>query len=246
MVFSDSGIVLDGRPYGETAVIVTVFTRSHGVRSGMVYGGQGRKRASVIQPGNEVDLEWKGRNEDSLGYFSLELRCAYAAGAMADRTALAALSAVCALALACFPECVPCRRSCQSMSILLGYLDNIRVWPALVAKWETGLLSELGFALTLDRCAATGSTHDLRYVSPRSARAVSAEAGEPYRDRLLPLPPFLCARTEQVPAEVSVMDAADALKMTGYFIEKGPLYGTNRAMPEARRKIPDLLLSLAD
>ncbi len=48
-----------------------------------------------------------------------------------------------------------------------------------------GLLEELGFGLDLSKCAVTGVTDDLMYVSPRTGRAVSAEAGEPYKDRLL-------------------------------------------------------------
>ena len=62
---------------------------------------------------------------------------------------------------------------------------------ALVARFELQLLAELGFGLDLDQCAATGATADLVYVSPKSGRAVSRVAGEPWRDRMLRLPAFL-------------------------------------------------------
>ena len=68
------------------------------------------------------------------------------------------------------------------------------MWPALVVRWELALLEELGFGIDLSACAATGKTTDLVYVSPNSGRAVSAEAGEPYKDRLLALPAFLRGR----------------------------------------------------
>ncbi len=52
-------------------------------------------------------------------------------------------------------------------------------------------MQELGFGLDLSECAATGADADLVYVSPRSGRAVSREAGQPYGGKLLKLPAFL-------------------------------------------------------
>lgn len=237
MSFTDHGIILDARAHGETAAVVHVFTASHGRRAGLVYGGQSRRMRPVLQPGNEVALEWKGRGEDSLGHFSLELTRARAAEAMADRLALAGLSSACAVALACLPEREAHLPSYQAMAILLDNLDELDVWPALMARWELGLLAELGFGLTLDRCAATGAQENLIYVSPRSACAVSAEAGEPYKDKLLPLPGFLRGAAN----EASLVEACDALKTTGYFIETRILHLSDRQLPEARLRVADLL-----
>lgn len=237
MSFTDHGIILDARAHGETAAVVHVFTASHGRRAGLVYGGQGRRMRPVLQPGNEVALEWKGRGEDSLGHFSLELTRARAAEAMADRLALAGLSSACAVALACLPEREVHLPSYEAMAVLLDNLDEIDVWPALMARWELGLLAELGFGLTLDRCAATGVNDSLVYVSPRSACAVSEEAGEQYKDKLLPLPAFLRGAAN----EASLTEACDALKTTGYFIETRILHLSDRQLPEARLRVADLL-----
>ncbi len=236
MSFTDHGVVLDARAHGETAAVAHVFTARNGRRAGLVYGGQGRRMRPVLQPGNEVSLEWKGRGEDSLGHFSLELIRARAAEAMADRLSLAGLSAACAVALACLPERETHFPSYQAMTVLLDALDDIDIWPALMARWELGLLAELGFGLTLDRCAATGGRDNLIYVSPRSACAVSAEAGAPYRDKLLPLPAFLRGA-----AGASLEEAGDALKTTGHFIETRILHPADRQLPEARLRVAALL-----
>ena len=241
MTFTDHGIVLDARAHGETAAVAHVFTARHGRRAGLVYGGQGRRMRPVLQPGNEVDLEWKGRGEDSLGHFSLELTRARAAEAMADRLSLAGLAAACAVALACLPEREAHWPSYAAMAVLLDNLDNEDVWPALMARWELGLLAELGFGLTLDRCAATGARENLVYVSPRSACAVSAEAGAPYRDKMLPLPAFLRGDS----GEVSLEEALDGLKTTGYFIETRILHLADKPLPEARLRVADLLAASA-
>ena len=66
--------------------------------------------------------------------------------------------------------------------------------PRLFVAFELALLAELGFGLDLGACAVTGTTEGLVWVSPKTGRAVSREAGAPYADKLLPLPAFLGAR----------------------------------------------------
>ncbi|MEZ5891727.1 MAG: DNA repair protein RecO C-terminal domain-containing protein [Parvularculaceae bacterium] len=100
-----------------------------------------------------------------------------------------------------------------------------------------GLLADLGFGLTLDKCASTGSRENLIYVSPRSACAVSAEAGEPYKSKMLPLPAFLRGAS----TTASLAEAIDALTTTGFFLESRILHLTNKTLPEARLRVVDLL-----
>ncbi len=237
MNFTDIGIVLDARAHGETHAVVDVFTERHGRWAGLVYGGQGKRMRPLLQAGNEVTLEWKGRGEESLGHFTLEMSHARAGEAMGERLSLAALSAACAVALATLPEREAHSRAYTAMAVLLANLDDMDVWPALMARWELGLLAELGFGLTLDRCASTGARENLVYVSPRSACAVSGEAGEPYKDKLLPLPAFLRGAS----SEASLTEAVDALHTTGFFIETRILHLSDRQLPEARLRIVELL-----
>ncbi len=156
---------------------------------------------------------------------------------MGDRLSRAGLSAACAVALETLPEREAHKRAYQAMAVLLATLDDIDVWPALMARWELGLLAELGFGLTLDRCAATGARENLIYVSPRSACAVSADAGEPYKDKLLPLPAFMRGAS----AEATLEQAIDALATTGHFIETRILHLTDKQLPEARLRVVELL-----
>ncbi|MEL6212933.1 MAG: DNA repair protein RecO [Pseudomonadota bacterium] len=242
MEFTDDGVILHVRPHGETHAVATVFTEHQGRWAGLVYGGQGRRKGSVLQPGNTVRAVWKGRNEDSLGAFSLELTDARAGFAMQDRLALAALTAICALALDTLPEREPLPGCYRALDVVLAAIDDPDLWPALMARFELGLLAALGFGLTLDRCAATGAREDLIYMSPRSAAAVSASAGEPYKDKLLPLPAFL----RGVSSEADFNAAADALTTTGYFIESRILHAVGKELPEARRNIERLLRARAD
>ena len=237
MEFVDDGIILAARAHGESAAVVDILTPHHGRWAGLVYGRQGRTKTPLLQPGNGVKATWKGRLDDSLGFFTLELTQARAAALMQDRLSLAALTAACAVASATLPERQAHGRVYHTLRILFDHLDNIDIWPALMARWELGLLSELGFGLTLDRCAATGARENLIYVSPKSASAVCAEAGEPYKDRMLPCPSFL----REASADASRADAVAGLRTTGHFIETRILHAANQELPDARRRLFELL-----
>lgn len=241
MEFTDDGIVLSARPHGETAAIADLLTPHHGRWAGLVYGGQGRSKTPILQPGNGVKVTWKGRLDESLGFFTLELTQARAGALMQDRLSLAALASACAIAIATLPERQAHGRVYHTMRILFDHLGDLEIWPALMARWELGLLGELGFGLTLDRCAATGALDNLIFVSPKSASAVCAEAGAPYRDRMLPLPDFL----RDASAAASLKDALDGLKTTGHFLESRILHAANQQLPEARLRVIDLLQALA-
>ena len=115
------------------------------------------------------------------------------------------------------------------MTALLDALEESEAWPAAYVRWEVGLLRELGFGLDLTACAATGVTEGLVWVSPRTGRAVSAEAGEPYRDRLLPLPGFLVGEGPATPDDVVA-----GLRLTGHFLGE---HGA--ALPAARDRLVD-------
>src|SRR5690606_35303498 len=111
------------------------------------------------------------------------------------------------------------------------------------ARWELALLDELGFGLDLTQCAATGVNDDLIYVSPKTGRAVSASAGEPYRDRLLTLPPFLLPGRK---AAIVPGDVRNAFALTEHFLETRVFQPRGEHMPEARTRLLAQLRRLED
>jgi DNA repair protein RecO (recombination protein O) len=241
MQWQDEGIVLSVRPHGETAAIVDVMTRDHGRHAGLVFGGRSRKLRPVLQTGNHVDAVWTGRLSENLGTLTLELRRGFAAEAMADPLALAGLMAIADLGRL-LADRDPHPNLFEITLFLLGFLDDPTVWPALYARWELALLDELGVGLDLESCAASGAMHDLIYVSPKSGRAVSATAGEPYKDRLLPLPAFLRRRRPGLlPTEATRSAVLDGLTLTGDFLTTRVFHPRELAGSDARRYLIDQL-----
>lgn len=233
MEWSDDAIVLAARPHGEGAAVVTVMTRDHGRQAGLARGGAGRRLRGVLQPGNRVVAHWRARLAEHLGTLSCEPVAAGATAVLDDPGRLAALAAACAVAEATLPEREPHPRVYEGLDVLLAALAAGDAWPSVYVKWELGLIAELGFGLDLGACAATGRNDQLAYVSPKSGRAVSLAAGEPYRDRLLPLPGFLVAEG----AAGTATEVADGLRLTGFFLERHVLAPYHRPLPAARRRL---------
>lgn len=233
MQWTDEAIVLSVRPHGETAVVVELLTRSHGRTLALVHGGRSRRLRPVLQTGNHLDATWKARLAEHLGHVTVELRRGYAAEAMEDPARLAALSSLATMARL-LPERDPHPNLFEVTLFVLSFLDDESVWPALYARWELLLLAELGFGLDLAACAATGTNDDLIYVSPRTGRAVSASAGEPYKERLFALPAFLRPGRQ---GGASDADILAALLLTGHFLEERVLRPRGEPLPDIRQRL---------
>ena len=233
MEWTDEAIVLSVRPHGETAAVIELFTRAHGRHLALVHGGRSRKLRPVLQTGNHVDATWKARLSEHLGHATVELRKGYGASIMDDASALSGLTSLCTLSRL-LPERDPHPALFEITLFVLSFLDDPSVWPALLVRWELALLEELGFGLDLSECASTGSNDQLIYVSPKSGRAVSASAGEPYRDRMLALPGFLSKSGNRQP---TAQDVLSGFALTGYFLETRVLAPRGETLPEARGRI---------
>ena len=245
MEWSDDAIVLSLRAHGETSGILEALTRAHGRHLGLVRGGSSSKGRAMLQPGNRVKLTWRARLSEHLGNFTVELARSRASQMFEQRAALAGLNALSAIAAAVLPEREPHEAAYDGADALLEMIaeHEFADWAPLFVRWEIGLLNELGFGLDLARCAATGIADDLIYVSPRTGRAVSREAGEPYRGRLLDLPAFLLGRQA---GDASGRDLLAGLQLTAHFLEQWVLTPHDRTMPEARVRLTDLAVRAAE
>ncbi len=239
MEWRDEGIVLAVRIHGETSAIAEIFTLEHGRCMGLVRGGRSRHMRPVLQAGNLVSLVWRARLEEHLGNFSLEPVSLRAGFIIENALRLTGLGSLTALAQV-LPEREPHPKLYHAMRIVLEAIDHDELWPALMVRWEMGLLDELGFGLDLSKCASTGQVDELVYVSPRTGKAVSKTAGKPYHDRLFGLPDFL----KGGPA-ASPIDVQEGFKLTGYFLERHVFGPRNTGIPQARIMLEQALARAA-
>ncbi len=238
MEWDAPAIVLAARPYGEGDALATVLTAEHGAHRGLARGGASRSKAGIWQAGNLVQARWVARLSDQLGAFTAELVHPGAALAMDDALALAVLSSACAVAEGALSEREP---HPAVFAGLLRLITRLSAGPAVLSDvivWELELLRGLGYGLDLGRCAVSGETGGLAWVSPRSGRAVSEAAAGPWKDRLLPLPGFLTG------GEAGPADWLAGLALTGHFLARDAFGAQHRPLPAARDRLADRVAAM--
>lgn len=242
MEWDAPSVVLSTRPYGESDLLVTVVTREHGLHRGLVRGGASRAQSALWQPGNLSQVRWTARLADQLGSFSGELIHPAAALAMDDPLLLAMLAAMCSVAEGALPEREPQPCIFDGLVRVIARLPQGATMLVDLVRWEAGLLADLGYGLDLSRCAVSGGTVDLAWVSPRTGRAVSDAAAGLWKERLLRLPEFLLADA----AASGVGGWRDGLRLTGHFLARDVFGQRHRALPAARQLLYDRVTALAE
>lgn len=229
MQWTDEGIVLGVRRHGEASAILELMTREHGRHLGMVRGGFGSRLKPVLQTGNSVSATWRARLDEHLGNYTVEPMRQRASDFFAAPHAIYGVTHLAAM-MRLLPERDPHPGLFSVFEEVLDRLEDPGLSAPLVVRFELQLLGELGFGLDLAQCASTGATDDLVYVSPKSGRAVSRVAGEPWADRMLRLPAFL-GDLETVP---SGRDLADGFALTGFFLSRHVLEPRGLALSDER------------
>jgi DNA repair protein RecO (recombination protein O) len=232
MEWTDEGIVLGVRRHGESSAIVELLTREHGRHLGLVRGGASKRMRPLLQPGNSVTAVWRARLDEHLGYYAVEGTRLRAGTLLASSYAVYGVTHLASLARL-LPERDPHQDIFEMLEHTLDDFDDAGEAAVHLVKFELAMLTELGFGLDLENCAATGATSELVYVSPKSGGAVSRLAGEPYRDRLLRLPAFLRERDGGANGW-SDQDLQDGFRLTGLFLLRHVLEPRGQGHSDAR------------
>lgn len=221
MKFSDEGIIIDVKKYGESSLIIKVFTHQNGIYRGFIKSARSSKQRSLYQIGNLISFEFIARLEESLGSFiSVDLIESFCSKIIFEKLKLDCAASLFSMFDSLFLE----REEQQNLFVeLKNFLSDITKDETQKSKiiadyirLELAILSALGYGLDLSCCAVTSSEVDLAFVSPKSGRAVSLHAGKPYENKLLKLPNFLIAENEN--PELSCL--LEGLKLSGFFLEK--------------------------
>ena len=215
MQWTDEGIVLGVKRHGEASGILELMTREHGRHFGLVRGGFGSRLKPVLQTGNSVAATWRARLDEHLGNYTVEPMRQRASNFFAASHAIYGVSHLAAM-MRLLPERDPHAGLYSVFEEILDRLEDPMLAAPLVVRFELQLLGELGFGLDLAQCASTGATEELIYVSPKSGRAVSRAAGEPWADKMLRLPAFL----RDLETQATGRDLADGFALTGFFLAR--------------------------
>ncbi|MEO6433219.1 MAG: DNA repair protein RecO [Sphingomicrobium sp.] len=231
-------IVCALRAHGEHGAIVRLMTPDVGLQAAYVRGARGRRMRPVLIPGNLVAVHLSQRTDSQLPQATVELVHSRAP-LLSEPLPAAAIDWVAALTATVLPEGQP---FATLYGAVAGLFDAIEAapaasgWGAALVRYELLLLAELGFGLDLDSCVVSGREEQLVAVSPRSGRAVSAAAAEPFAGKLLALPPFLRAG-----GQADWADIGEGLKLTGHFLSRDVLTGRAEVILDARERLVERL-----
>lgn len=210
MNWDDKGIVLKYKPYSEKHLITSVFTQQRGRVDGMIT----RTRSTLPQPGDLVTVYRKARLEQHLGTLKLETIKSHSSLQFCDTVRVYALKTMLEILNTLLPEHHPYPRLWGQINETLAFFYNSLEAIKAYCLFEVLLLEELGFGLSLNSCAVTGTTEQLTHVSPNTGCAVCYDTALPYISKLLVLPKFLINRNVY-PTE---LDYINALLLTGHFL----------------------------
>lgn len=175
---------------------------------------------------------WRARLDEHLGYYAVEGTRLRAATMFGSPHAVYGVTHMASL-VRLLPERDPHEDIYEMLEAILNDFDDAGMAGVQLVKFELAMLTELGFGLDLSSCAASGAVNDLIYVSPKSGAAVSRQAGEPWRDRLLRLPPFL-RESDDGTNGWSGQDIEDGFRLTGLFLLRNVLEPRGQGHSDAR------------
>lgn len=227
-------LVCSVRPHGEHDAVVRALTPTEGIQAGYVRGGRSRRLRPILLPGNVIQAEFRARSDEQLAQLSVELVHSRAP-LYEEPLPAAAIDWACALTAATLPEGHSYPHLYDALDGVLGAVEAAPVakaWGAALVRYELLILGQLGFGLDLSQCAATGTTEDLAFVSPRSGRAVSSAGAADYRDRLLALPPFLVGH-----GPASWQEIMEGFRLTGHFLTRDLLIDRQAHILSARERL---------
>ncbi len=238
MKWDDKGILIAISKFGDTDQIATFVTENHGLSKGLIKGGISKKQKPYLQIGNEFQITWKSRLEEQLGFFTFDPTKIYGASLFEKEIKLKILSCCCNLLYDCMAENHPNKNLFNTTLFIIHNIETENNETILLYKymlWERELLSQIGFALSLDKCNATGSTENLIYISPKTGHAICESAGKPYSSKLLSMPKIWQNKVNI--DELTQDQIKPALDVLEYFFNKHIYQEKGKTIPYIRRNL---------
>ncbi len=228
MKIEDYGIIISSYKFGDTAMVVKILSRDHGVVKGLMKGQ--KRHNSTLQSGNLVHFIWSARLSEHLGNFTISLEKAYSLLNFSDYQKILSISSIASLIDVLLPEReVYADIYDNFMDYLNQMADNN--WLNNYVLLELSILEKTGFGIDMSTCAVTGTQDNITYISPKTGSAVSREIGDAYKSRLFKIPDFFLANPAEIGENQSVAhhmvaqepelnDIIAGLEITRYFLAK--------------------------
>tara|TARA_X000000368_G_scaffold407793_1_gene387638 strand:+ start:631 stop:1299 length:669 start_codon:yes stop_codon:yes gene_type:complete len=150
MNWEDEGFILSKKKFRENAVLLNVFTQTHGKTVGIVYGGTSRKIKNYLQLGNKIFLSKNSKNNNKIGYFKTEIIDPISPRYFDDKKKSFCILSLTELLNVLLPEEQSYKNLYISLENFIKSLDKDN-WLIVYIFWELNLIRDLGFGFEFEK-----------------------------------------------------------------------------------------------
>ena len=149
MILDDIGFLLNKNRYNENSLISEIYTKNFGKMSGIIFGGTSKKIKNYLQIGNKLYVNYNSKNENSMGYFKVEIQEALSPLYFDNHQKLACISSAMNLVKLLTAES---QRNVNIFSLIEEFyiLLNSKDWIKNYIFWELELFKSLGYDLNFE------------------------------------------------------------------------------------------------
>ena len=218
MLWSDCGYLLSKNKFGENSMIAEFFTENHGKISGLIYGATSKKIRNYLQIGNKFHINFNSKNENKLGYLTVEIEKILTPLFFEDKKKLTCIVSSMGLVKLLTVD----NQSNVNIYKLIGdfyiFLEN-KNWINKLIFWELELLKLIGYDLELKNIVSEEIIDDkkLYFVSNNSEKKY--------------IPNFLVEKNNEVDDFNQIFNG---LKLISDYLDKSILRPNNISHPKSR------------
>ena len=219
MNWSDKGFLLSKLSFQENSVIANFYTKKHGKCSGVIYGATSKKIKNYLQKGNELYLEYNSKNENTLGYFKVEIINPHTSKFFSDKKKLNCIVSMLELIKILTVEGQENIKIYKLINELFKLLNNEN-WSVEYVFWELNLLKFIGFDLNIkDYCKYENINNNRTYYIENSQKKII-------------VPNFLVEDYSKI--EISKEDIYNSLTLISEYMKKNIFIKNNINFPSSR------------
>ncbi len=236
-MITDEAILIHKLKYGETSAILTVYSKQYGIIKGLFKGAYVNKNKAVVQLGNILSISKKYHSIDKLGLINIELKESYLSSIMPDNKKLYLLLSICDIMykfLPAFEDDINFYNLTKNTIISFCSSEHNEKY---YINWEMRLLDKIGYGLDITKCTVTGEKDDLFYISPKTAKAVTKDIGDKYKNKLFIIPNYWLNTDINNPTKEELLNALNILE---FFLKKFS-EDHNLKLPRSRLMLTNML-----
>ena len=219
MNWSDKGFLLSKLSFQENSVIANFYTKKHGKCSGVIYGATSKKIKNYLQKGNELYLDYNSKNENTLGYFKVEIINPHTSKFFSDKKKLNCIVSMLELIKILTVEGQENIKIYKLINELFKLLNNEN-WSVEYVFWELNLLKFIGFDLNIkDYCKYENINNNRTYYIENSQKKII-------------VPNFLVEDYSKI--EISKEDIYNSLTLISEYMKKNIFIQNNINFPSSR------------